>query len=86
VAVFFCGLKHMAKKDTPQNSDEVQVAVMANDIQYIKKSIDEINAKLNGDFYVTKNEFDPVKKVVYGLVGMTLVAVLGAVLGFFIMK
>lgn len=74
----------MAKKITA-SSDEVQIAVMANDIQYIKKAIDDLTKNLS-DNYTPKSEFDPVKKVVYGLVGMTLVAVFGAVLGFFIMK
>ena len=63
-------------------SDETQIAVMANDVGYLKKAVDLIDKKidlLNGT-YVTKAEFDPVKRVVYGLVGLVLTSVAGAAL------
>ena len=56
-------------------------AVLANDICHIKNSITEIKElikKMQGE-YVTKYEFDPVKKVVYGLVGAILLAVIGGI-------
>jgi hypothetical protein len=61
------------------------LAVIANDISYIKGQIVEIKQKLEGE-YVTHDEFEPVKKVVYGLVSLILVAVVGALLGLVIFK
>ena len=36
--------------------------------------------------YVTVSEFDPVKKIVYGLVGAVLLGVMGAILGLVLTK
>ena len=63
--------------NTPHN--DVEFAVMVNDIKHIKGSIDKIEKKLEGE-YVSRAEFDPIKKVVYGLVALTLTSVVGAVL------
>ena len=52
---------------------------MAKDIQYIKEAVDAINDKLESD-YVKTIEFEPVKKVVFGLVALILVAVVRALL------
>lgn len=70
---------------TNKESDATKLAVIANDISYIKGEIKEIKEKLEGD-YVTHQEFEPVKKIVYGLVGITMVAVLGAILALVIIK
>jgi len=72
-------------KTAREKSDEVQIAVMATDISYIKKSVEEISKKIGEDF-VTKDEFEPVKRIVYGLVGLILVAVVGAVLALVIIQ
>lgn len=49
------------------------------------KAIEEINKKLD-EKYVTKESFDPVKTLVFGLVGLILTGVVGALLGLVIMK
>ena len=59
---------------------ETTIAVMSTDIKYIKKSIGEIKACLKDD-YVKKTEFDPVKKIAYGLVSLVLVIVVSAIIG-----
>jgi hypothetical protein len=59
--------------------------VIANDITYIRKDIEEIKLKMKSDF-VTQAEFAPIKSVVYGLVGTTLTGVLGAILALIILK
>jgi hypothetical protein len=51
--------------------------ILKNDIEYIKVDVAEIKTKLEGH-YVTKDEFEPVKKIVYGLVSVVLLAVVGA--------
>lgn len=61
----------MTKKD----KKDVQMAIIATDIKYIKAAIDEIK-----DAYVTQAEFRPVKTIVYGLVGIVLVGVVTALL------
>lgn len=53
--------------------------VIANDIQYIKRDVQDIKEQLKGG-YVTKDEFEPIKRVVYGLVGTVLLSFMGAIL------
>jgi hypothetical protein len=53
--------------------------LLNNDIGYIKQDIKEIKEKLDNK-YVTVESFDPVRRVVYGLVGVVLVAVAGALI------
>lgn len=67
------------------SEDEIKLAVIAKDIEYIKDSIKVINRKLDKD-YVTKMEFEPVKRIVYGMVGIILVAVLSGVVGMVVMQ
>ena len=45
-------------------------------------------AKVNGmlDTYVTKIEFSPVKKIVYGLITIILIAVVGAIVSLVIKR
>ena len=40
----------------------------------------------NADHYITDDEFDPVKKIVYGMVTAILVTVLGSILALIIRK
>lgn len=56
---------------------EDNLAVIANDIGYMKRDIAEIKQTVTHS-YVSKDEFEPIKKIVYGLVGLILVAVVGA--------
>ena len=53
------------------------LAVLANDVAHIKSDIAEIKLNMLNS-YVTRVEFEPVKKVVYGLVTIVLIAVVGA--------
>lgn len=63
-------------------SEETKMAVMANDIGHIKRSVEGIEATMKefAKNFVTQEEFKPIKQLVYGLVGLILVAVVGAVL------
>ena len=63
-----------AKKMTVATS----VALIVKDIGYIKDSMDEIKDSLKNE-YVTKVEFDPVKQIAFGFVGIIIVAVLGSI-------
>jgi len=70
----------MAPVTAPTN--ETKLAVMANDIGHIKLQLVAIKNALDAltDHYVTKAEFEPVKKLVYGVVAMILVAVVAAII------
>ena len=62
-------------KEPPYREGEhTQMALMAQDIRYIKNSIDELKKEVEGK-YVTSVEFEPIKKLVYGMVGLILVSV-----------
>ena len=47
-------------------------------LDYIQRDVAKINEKLDHE-YVTKEEFMPVKNIVYGMVGVILLTVLGAI-------
>lgn len=55
------------------------VALLGSDISYIKRDVKDIKEKLSKD-YITREEFEPVKRLVYGLVGTILLSTLGAIL------
>jgi hypothetical protein len=56
--------------DNHDNNIEVE-------LKYIRRDLDEIKAKLSNN-YITKNEFAPVRNLVYGLVGLILTSFIGA--------
>lgn len=60
-------------------SDETKFALIQQDLGYVRKQLDTIDSKVS-NHYVSKEEFDPIKKIVYGLTGLILVAVVGALL------
>jgi hypothetical protein len=59
------------------NKENRDTAVILNDLGYIKRDVKEIKDTLKKD-YVTRAEFDPIKNVVYGVVGLLLTAVVGS--------
>lgn len=63
----------------PNNDrDDIKLAVLQNDMNYIKEKINDIDSKVSSG-YVTKEEFEPIKKIVYGVVSLILTAVVGAI-------
>ena len=61
----------------PDQTDETKLALMANDLTYIKEKLNAVDLKVS-THYVSKEEFEPIKKIVYGLVSLILIAVVGA--------
>lgn len=59
-----------------------RVAVMENDISYIKKSIDEIKYVLKEQTknFITRSEFEPVKNGFYGITTFLIFALLTALI------
>lgn len=50
------------------------------ELRYIRENVKDIKEKLN-DSYVRKEEFEPIRKLVYGLVALILTSVVLAILG-----
>ena len=63
----------------------VNIAVILNKLDTMEKEVSKINSKLESDF-VTQDQFEPVKKIVYGLVSVVLLGVVGAVIALVIKK
>jgi hypothetical protein len=51
----------------------------------LKSDIGKIDDKISRE-YVTHDEFEPIKRLVYGVVGLILVAVVGALVAMVIQK
>ena len=76
----------MTKLDERSQGDNTaDIMLVQKDIEYIKLQLTEINHKLDNE-YVTRNEFAPIQKLVYGGVSITLVAVVTALLALVITK
>jgi hypothetical protein len=60
-------------------------AEMRSDIGYIKEAITKLNT-LVAQQYVTRTEFEPVKKLVYGTVAIMLTAVMGGLMTLIIIR
>ena len=60
------------------NRDDVKLAVIQNDMTYLKDKVNSIDTKISSG-YVSKEEFEPIKKIVYGVVSLILIAVVGAI-------
>jgi len=67
------------------DNGKISLALIAKDIEYIKKDVSEIKTKIDSD-YVTKEEFIPVQRVVFGLVALILTAVVGALVGLVVLR
>lgn len=52
--------------------------VIATKIDYIEVAVRNIENKLESQ-YVTQDEFEPIKRIVYGMISVILVAVIGAI-------
>lgn len=60
-----------------RTNQETDIALIKQDISYMKDKLDGVDAKIS-THYVSREEFEPIKKIVYGMVGLILVAVVGA--------
>lgn len=67
------------KKNFSNNNDQMDIAVIAERVANIDKKVDEINIKLDAH-YVTKDEFEPIRMLVYGMAGLILTGVVIALI------
>lgn len=58
---------------------EIADAETKKDIEYLIKEVKEVK-QLVSDHYITRVEFDPIKKIVYGLVALVLTSVFVGIL------
>lgn len=79
-----------SKADKKYTQDQVDLALMAADLEAVKNTVTAINHKLDAN-YVTKEELkvfilqlEILQKIVYGIVGVVLSTVLGGALVFYI--
>lgn len=60
-------------------SNETQLALLQKDVSYIKDKVNAVEKKMD-DQYVSKVEFEPIKRLVYGMVGLVLTSVFAAII------
>lgn len=75
----------MSSRGQTLRADETNIALLQKDVQYIRDTVQKIETNLEAD-YITRIEFEPIKKIVYGLIALVLTMVLGAVLSLIIRK
>lgn len=68
-----------------KSTEEIQLAVMAEQIASIRDDVTDIKKKLESDF-VVRTEFMPVRNIAYGLVTLVFTSVLGALLALVLNK
>lgn len=61
------------------------MAALAGKVDTAVRDLDELKRMLRADF-VTRAELDPIKRLVYGVVGLILTGVIGGLLGLVILK
>lgn len=66
------------------NTAQTQIALLQQALSNIDKKIDKIDTRLESQF-VTKEEFSPVRNLVYGLVTVILLAVVTALVALVVM-
>lgn len=69
----------------PRPTNETKFAIISKDLEFIKADVADIKSDIQGHF-VTKEEFEPVKKITFGLVTLILTAVIIALIGLVINK
>lgn len=81
-------------KDSKASLDnQTSIAVLTERVRNMEGGINDTNKKIDGvitkidsliekvdNKYVTKESFEPVKKIVYGIVALVLTAIIGALI------
>lgn len=61
------------------------IATLSGQVATAIRDLDDLKRMIRSDF-VTRAELDPIKRLVYGVVGLILTAVIGGLLGLVILK
>lgn len=65
---------------------QLDTALLKKDLEYIKGEVGDVKNEMGSlrkdirEGYTSKTEFEPVQRLVYGMVGIILVAVVGALI------
>ena len=62
-----------------------EIATLSGKISTVIRDVDDLKKMIRSDF-VTRAELDPIKRLVYGVVGLILTGVIGGLLGLVILK
>jgi len=73
------------RQDNRRNDERVDLAEIKTKLDYISKELDDIYEKLEKN-YVTQDQFALVRTMAWGLMSATGLALMAAILGFFIKK
>jgi hypothetical protein len=68
-----------------RRKDNIQLALLTQEVSYIKTTVIETKALIEQK-YVTKEQFEPVRNIVYGMVAVVLLAVLGGLITLVVRK
>lgn len=60
-------------------------ALLAQDLTFIKQELADIKSRVTNHF-VTREEFEPYKKIIQGMIGLVLISVGGAILTLVLIK
>lgn len=60
-----------------KQSTETTLALIGQKLDNLEKKIDKIDKSLECD-YVSQDQFEPIKRIVYGMVGVILLSVVAA--------
>lgn len=75
----------MTNKSTRTPGEDTQLAVMANDLKYIKADVKEVKTQLSSNF-VPLSRYILVERIVFGMVGLVLITVVGALMALVVRK
>lgn len=64
----------MVSNQKPDKSVVVELAIVSTKLDAVQAELHEVKKKLDAK-YVTVSQFEPIKKIVYGMVALILVAV-----------
>jgi hypothetical protein len=62
-----------------RQSEETIMALIGNDVARIKSDVSEIKNNMERN-YVTLEAFEPIRRIVYGLVALILIGFVGALI------
>lgn len=72
-------------KDTNKITTREVYDLVDRKINEVNRNIASLETKVDSRF-VTHEEFEPIKKIVYGLVGLILISVVGALVALVVVK
>jgi thiosulfate reductase cytochrome b subunit len=68
-----------------KESEQTIIALMGRDIKEIRHDVSDMQENIHEN-YITRIEFDPVQKIIYGIVGVVLLTVLSALVALVVVK